>query len=383
MLQYGAETDLRNHRGGSPLHIAACQGSVAIAAALLDAGADKEARMVNGRSPLHLAVINGNVDVVMLLLRNQAFTEHCDRSRGQTPLSEAAEYGLAPTIRILLEAGADVESTSSEGLTPLHWACCYNHSTSVEVLLASGANPDVVDGAAAKAAKSIWTELSETSPFVNAFELTASDVVGLGDPSRWNEDARRPFSGELESEAKQRLNLVSRSKTICALQRARKNRAWRRRGWLLVLANRQKDVGNAEDMSKLTSKGRMQESKFTDSSTTGNYYIAVPNSKSYDSEPRVSQDWSVDDILCSKCRDATNYSQRVVSLRTTDMNGANHASDHPGMQRAPKRQHQLKLGNVKAGDNSSPLVLTRGTIEALVGLASVELAVFRNVLRFI
>ncbi|CAM9486124.1 unnamed protein product, partial [Ascophyllum nodosum] len=39
LLQYGAETDLRNHRGGSPLHIAACQGSVAITTALLDAGA--------------------------------------------------------------------------------------------------------------------------------------------------------------------------------------------------------------------------------------------------------------------------------------------------------------------------------------------------------
>ena len=383
LLQYGAETDLRNHRGGSPLHIAACQGSVAITTALLDAGAGKEARMVNGRSPLHLAVINGNIDVVTLLLRNQAFTEHRDKSRGQTPLSEAAEYGLAPTISILLEAGADIESTSLEGLTPLHWACRYNHSTSVEVLLASGANPDVVDGAGAKAAKFMWTELSETSPPVNAFELTASDVVGLGDPCRWNEDARRSFSGELESMAKQRLNLASRSKIMCSLQRARKNRAWRRRGWLLVLANRQNDVGNAEDRIPLTSKGRMQGSGVTGNSTTGNYCIVVPNSKSYDSEPRVSLDWSVDSILCKKYRGATNYPQRVGSLRTTDMNGASHASGHPRMPRAPKRQHQLELSNVKAGDDSSPLVLTRGTIEALVGLASVEPAVFRNIVRFI
>ncbi|CAM9485929.1 unnamed protein product, partial [Ascophyllum nodosum] len=166
MLKAGAGTDLRDHRGGSPLHIAACQGSVAIATALLEAGADKEARMVNGRSPLHLAVINDNIDVVTLLVRNEAFTEHCDRSRDQTPLSEAAEYGLAPIIRILLEAGADVESTSLEGLTPLHWACRFNHSTSVEVLLASGANPDVVDGAAAKAAKFMWSGQSESSALI-------------------------------------------------------------------------------------------------------------------------------------------------------------------------------------------------------------------------
>ena len=257
LLQYGAETDLRDHRGGSPLHIAACQGSVAIATALLEAGADKEARMVNGRSPLHLAVINDNIDVVTLLVRNEAFTEHCDRSRDQTPLSEAAEYGLAPIIRILLEAGADVESTSLEGLTPLHWACRFNHSTSVEVLLASGANPDVVDGAAAKAAKFMWSGQSEISALINAFEPTAFDVVGLGDPCRWNEDARRPFLGELESVANQRLNLASRSKIIYALQRARKNRTWRRRGWLLILANRQKGVGNAEDIITLTSEARM------------------------------------------------------------------------------------------------------------------------------
>ena len=120
LLQYGAETDLRNHRGGSPFHIAACQESLAIATALLDTGGDKEARMVNGRSPLHLTVINGSIDAVTLLVRNETFTEHCDRSRGQTPLSEAAEYGLTATIRILLEAGADVEFISSKGLTPLH-----------------------------------------------------------------------------------------------------------------------------------------------------------------------------------------------------------------------------------------------------------------------
>ena len=383
LLQYGAETDLRNHRGGSPLHIAVCQGSVAIVTALLEAGADKEARMVNGRSPLHLAVLNDNIDVVTLLVRNEAFTEHHDIRRGQTPLSEASEYGLAPIIRILLEAGADVESTSSEGLTPLHWACRFNHSTSVEVLLASGANPDVVDGAAAKAAKFMWSGQSEISALINVFELTAFDVVALGDPCRWNEDARRPFLGELESMAKQRLNLASRSKIICALNtRARKNRTWRRRGWLLILANRQKDVDNAEDIITLTSKTRMG-SGVTGSSTTGNDCIAVPNSKSYDSEPRVSQGWSDDGNMSKKCRGATNYLQRVGSLRTKDTNGASHASGHPGMQRAQTKQHQLEVDNVKVGDNSSPLVLTCGTIEALVGLASVELAVFRNVVRFI
>ncbi|CAM9872386.1 unnamed protein product, partial [Sphacelaria rigidula] len=83
--------------------------------------------MVNGRSPLHLAVINDKPEVVKILLKGNAYLEHRDHVRGQTPLSEAAEYGLAHIIHMLLEtregkSTADVETRSSAGLTPLHWA---------------------------------------------------------------------------------------------------------------------------------------------------------------------------------------------------------------------------------------------------------------------
>ena len=100
-------------------------------------------------------------------------------------------------------------------------------------------------------------------------------------------------------------------------------------------------MGNAEDIITLRSKGRMQGSGVTGRSATGNYCNAVPDSKSYDSNPWMSQDWSADGILCKKCRGATNYPQRVGSLHTMEMNGARYVSGHPDMQRAQKNSTDL------------------------------------------
>ena len=65
------------------------------------------------------------------------------------------------------------------------------------------------------------------------------------------------------------------------------------------------------------------------------------------------------------------------------MNGASHALALLACKRENKKQHQPKLGDDKPCNNSSSLVPRRGTIEASVGLASVELVIFRKVVRFI
>ena len=376
LLQSGAEVDLRNHRGGSPLHVAACKGSMPIAAALLEAGASIDGRMVNGRSPLHLAVINDNIDVVRLLLQKGAFTEHRDRNRGQTPLSEAAEYGLDPIIRVLIDAGANVESTSSAGLTPLHWACRFNHQKSVEVLLAFGANPDAVDEAAVKAAQRMWAEGSEPR---DTFQPTASDVVGLGDPCRCNMLMRRPFLGELANVARQRSDTVSTSHIMSALQHARKDRTWRRRGWLLILAYRREAVSKGRYRMGLSRNIRTEESHVLDCGSISNDSIKFSRAISCDGAPRLSNDWKVGGIFCKKARGAVKYSKRVDSprkKRTDDINRSCAASRLGGQKSSGERQ-------IEFPDSITSHVLRQGTIEALLVLASVEFGIFRNVVRFI
>lgn len=232
-------------------------------------GADTESRMVNGRSPLHLAVINDNPEVVKALLQAGAYVEHRDHSRGQTPISEAAEYGFAHMINILLEARkgespVDVETRSSAGLTPLHFACRFNSLKSVKALLSAGADPDAVDVAAATVASRLGS-LAIKSTIVHSVQSTrrssiggkdelgvvvscgdckkskqpvADDVIGFGDPSNWAESPQTMFMGETSLDSSRRRNPISAARIRVLLRRARKGKAWRRRGWLVMLAAR-------------------------------------------------------------------------------------------------------------------------------------------------
>ena len=81
LLAHGAEPDLREGDGLTPLHRAVFRGFYDVAVLLLDGGADVNARSVQNecedftlwdRTPLIQAAVNGHVDVVRLLLRRGA-----------------------------------------------------------------------------------------------------------------------------------------------------------------------------------------------------------------------------------------------------------------------------------------------------------------------
>jgi ankyrin repeat protein len=62
---------------------------------------------------------------------------------GRTPLSWAAENGRSSTVRLLIQAGADIRSSDTQyGLTPLHWAAAKGHRAAVSLLLDAGADVD-------------------------------------------------------------------------------------------------------------------------------------------------------------------------------------------------------------------------------------------------
>lgn len=60
-----------------------------------------------------------------------------------TPLMQAARSGDADTVRLLLDAGADVNKRNAGGMTALSWATCANHPEIVQMLLAAGAMVNV------------------------------------------------------------------------------------------------------------------------------------------------------------------------------------------------------------------------------------------------
>lgn len=94
----------------------------AIARLLVDNGADVNLSGSNGRTPLSFAAERRNDNIIKMLLEKGAAVEAKDNT-GRTPLSWAAESSRNEnSIRILLERGAEIESKDDAGRTPLSWA---------------------------------------------------------------------------------------------------------------------------------------------------------------------------------------------------------------------------------------------------------------------
>lgn len=151
-LQACAGPNIGDHGCGmSPLHAAAGTGcEEGVVPNLLEAGADFKLLMSTGHPPIHAAGLSKRDNAVSFLLNVGAFKEHRGNSYGQTLLLRACEGCLPHTVRLLVEAEADVESRSTAGLTPLHGACRFIDAESVETLLHAAANSSAVDQVAAK-----------------------------------------------------------------------------------------------------------------------------------------------------------------------------------------------------------------------------------------
>jgi ankyrin repeat protein len=64
---------------------------------------------------------------------------------GVTPLIAAVEGGHFQTVRLLVQAGADVNRPDASGFTPLMGAARAGHHDMVKFLLEQGANIEAVD----------------------------------------------------------------------------------------------------------------------------------------------------------------------------------------------------------------------------------------------
>jgi len=157
----------RNERGHSPVLIAQYHHKRELVAVLLDAGPeldifdaasvgrgarvaellDRDPSLLNGYSgdgffPLGLAAFFGHPDTVRLLLARGADVTAVARNPMRVQALHAAVAGKSvEAVRLLLEAGAPVNTKQQEGWTPLH-AAVHNRSIEmVRLLLAHGADP--------------------------------------------------------------------------------------------------------------------------------------------------------------------------------------------------------------------------------------------------
>ena len=86
----GADINVRDHAGWSPLHEACLEGRTEVVDILIRYGADVSCAGMDGDTPLHDAVTNGHCDVAELLLKYGALLNLTNK-KGQTPLDIAEE----------------------------------------------------------------------------------------------------------------------------------------------------------------------------------------------------------------------------------------------------------------------------------------------------
>jgi len=121
LINHGANKDIRDRSGATPLHIAARYGKIASVNILIEAGASIS-RDVYGFTPLHYAAQNGRKVIVRMLASHYPDSVNIPDNAGATPLHFAVKMTRYPDVKILLKAGADVLARDHEGRTPFHYA---------------------------------------------------------------------------------------------------------------------------------------------------------------------------------------------------------------------------------------------------------------------
>lgn len=142
-----------------------------------------ELRGRNDCTPLHFVAIAGDVAAMSLLIRCGVDLDARD-ALGETCSHSAANWGVADSLRYLIDAGADIERVNEEGFTPLILACADGNANCVVLLLAAGACASVraADGSTTCHAAAAASECDRDvvlSLLAAGADLDASNELGI------------------------------------------------------------------------------------------------------------------------------------------------------------------------------------------------------------
>ncbi|KAJ9592338.1 hypothetical protein L9F63_001128, partial [Diploptera punctata] len=139
LVEAGADTNVVDQLGVSPLHIACYAGNTSHVQLLIENKADPNKKDVTGLSPLHFAAFKGHHDVAVALLENGADANAPDE-KGRTPAHVAAQYGCSKYLEQLLTRGAQVNVKDKLGWSPLHEAERSESTDCIDLLVKHGAD---------------------------------------------------------------------------------------------------------------------------------------------------------------------------------------------------------------------------------------------------
>ncbi len=166
LLRAGADVTAANDYGVTPASLACLNRNAAMLERLLAAGADPNAATSLGETLLMTCTGTGAADAVAMLLDRGASVNAREASYGQTALMRAAARDDPEVVRLLLEHGADIRARSTtyllpvslgnplddvgggavmvpqRGYTPLLFAARHGRVENVRLLLDAGADVD-------------------------------------------------------------------------------------------------------------------------------------------------------------------------------------------------------------------------------------------------
>jgi ankyrin repeat protein len=149
VVQNGADVNIceGGFEGWSPLHVAAQYGNLEIMDCLMKAGANVNLLDSGGATPLFRAVFEVKTEAVIHLVQNGADVNICaGRVKVWSPLHSAAVYGNLEIVDCLIKAGADVNLRNSYGGTPLLCAVAIGKTEAVFHLVRNGADVNITAG---------------------------------------------------------------------------------------------------------------------------------------------------------------------------------------------------------------------------------------------
>ncbi|KAN0113419.1 Ankyrin repeat-containing domain protein [Russula decolorans] len=165
LLSHGADVNVVDHRGDSPLYKASRSQRLDAVKFLVKGGAEVNVRDKSNSTPLHEASGSGSLLVVQLLLSLGADIHALDH-QGGSALHKASRYQKLDAVNLLVNGGADVNVRDKCNSTPLHGASGNRNLNIAHLLLTHGADVHVFDH---------WGD----TPLHKSFRSLTFDIMGF------------------------------------------------------------------------------------------------------------------------------------------------------------------------------------------------------------